>query len=63
MPIIHVSLVQGRTEEQKEALIHALTEAAHESIGAPRASVRVILVEIPNTDFGIGGKTAKSLGR
>ncbi len=63
MPIIQVSLVQGRSEQQKEALIHALTESVHESIGAPRESVRIILVEVPNTDFGIGGKTAKSLGR
>ncbi|AZV93485.1 2-hydroxymuconate tautomerase [Kerstersia gyiorum] len=63
MPIIQVSLIQGRSEDQKAALIQALTDAAENSIGAPRDSVRVILLEVPNTDFGMGGRTAKSLGR
>ncbi|MCR4160643.1 2-hydroxymuconate tautomerase family protein [Kerstersia gyiorum] len=63
MPIIQVSLIHGRSEDQKAALIQALTDAAENSIGAPRDSVRVILLEVPNTDFGMGGRTAKSLGR
>ncbi|CAM4384399.1 2-hydroxymuconate tautomerase [Kerstersia similis] len=63
MPIIQVSLIQGRSEAQKASLIQALTDAAEHSIGAPRDSIRVILLEVPNTDFGMGGKTAKSLGR
>ncbi|CAB3742885.1 2-hydroxymuconate tautomerase [Paraburkholderia rhynchosiae] len=63
MPIIHVHLMEGRTDEQKAGLIDALTDAAIESIGAPRESVRVLLIEIPKTQFGIGGKTAFELGR
>ncbi|NKF20756.1 2-hydroxymuconate tautomerase [Solimonas marina] len=63
MPIIQVSMIEGRGEEKKAALVKALTEAAVDSIGAPRESVRVILNEVPNTNFGIGGKTAKELGR
>jgi 4-oxalocrotonate tautomerase len=63
MPIIQVTLMEGRDDAKKEALIHALTEAAHESIGAPRESVRVVLVEVPKAHFGIGGKSAKALGR
>ncbi|MBB5410469.1 MULTISPECIES: 2-hydroxymuconate tautomerase [Paraburkholderia] len=63
MPIINVHLMEGRTDEQKARLIGALTDAAIESIGAPRESVRVLLIEIPKTHFGIGGKTAFELGR
>lgn len=63
MPIIQVALMEGRNDEQKAALIHALTEASHASIGAPRESVRVVINEIPMTQFGIGGQTAKALGR
>ncbi|WP_168787551.1 2-hydroxymuconate tautomerase [Paraburkholderia aromaticivorans] len=63
MPIINVHLMEGRTDEQKARLIGALTDAAIESIGAPRESVRVLLIEIPKTHFGIGGKTASALGR
>jgi 4-oxalocrotonate tautomerase len=55
--------MEGRTDEQKARLIGALTDAAIESIGAPRESVRVLLIEIPKTQFGIGGKTASALGR
>jgi len=63
MPIMQVFLIEGRDEEQKACLIAALTEAAVESIQAPRESVRVIITEMPRTDFGIAGKTAKALGR
>jgi 4-oxalocrotonate tautomerase len=63
MPIINVHLMEGRTDDQKARLIGALTDAAIESIGAPRESVRVLLIEIPKTQFGIGGKTASALGR
>jgi 4-oxalocrotonate tautomerase len=63
MPIMQVFLVDGRTEEQKAKLIAALTEAAVTSIDAPVESVRVIITEMPNTDYGIAGKTAKALGR
>ena len=63
MPIIHVHLMEGRTDEQKARLIGALTDAAVESVGAPRESIRVLLIEMPKTHFGIGGKTAQALGR
>lgn len=63
MPIMHVHLIQGRTEEQKARLIEALTRAAVEALDAPIESVRVLLHEVPNTDFGIAGQTAKQRGR
>jgi len=63
MPIMQVHLIAGRTEEQKARLIKALTDAAVEALDAPIESVRVMLIEVPNTDFGIAGKTAKELGR
>jgi 4-oxalocrotonate tautomerase len=63
MPIIQVNLLEGRSDELKEALIAALTEATVQSIGAPRESVRVLLNEMPKTHWGIGGKSARALGR
>ncbi|CAI8848194.1 2-hydroxymuconate tautomerase [Pseudomonas sp. IT-194MI4] len=63
MPIMQVFLVEGRSEEQKARLIAALTDAAVSSLQAPIESVRVIINEMPKTDFGIAGKTAKALGR
>lgn len=63
MPIVTVNMLEGRTDEQKTALIKEVTEAICHSIDAPVASVRVIINEMTNTQFGIGGKTAKELGR
>ncbi len=63
MAIIQVFLIAGRTDEQKSRLIAALTKAAVTTLGIDSAMVRVIIKDVPNTEFGIAGKTAKSLGR
>ena len=52
MPIMVVHMMEGRSEEQKAALIKALTDAAVESIGAPIESVRVMIQELPKENFG-----------
>ena len=36
MPIIDITLLEGRSQEQKEKLVAKVTEAAMESLGAPR---------------------------
>ena len=63
MPIMVVHMMEGRSEEQKAALIKALTDAAVESIGAPIESVRVMIQELPKENFGIAGESAKKVGR
>ena len=63
MPIIQVFMMEGRTDEQKAGLIDALTTATVEQIGSPRESVRVLITETPKSHWGIGGKTARELGR
>jgi len=63
MPIIQVHLIRGRSDEQKASFIRALSAAAVDTLGAPIETVRVILQEVPSTDFGIGGETAKARGR
>ncbi|MCL2735677.1 MAG: 4-oxalocrotonate tautomerase family protein [Propionibacteriaceae bacterium] len=57
MPIIDVTIAEGRTPEQLRALISALTHAAMDSIQAPQSSVRVILREVPRTHFAAGDQT------
>ncbi|MGX7927175.1 2-hydroxymuconate tautomerase [Tsuneonella sp. HG094] len=65
MPIIEVSLVEGRAPDAKERLIQALTDAAIEAIGAPRETVRVILRELPPAHYAVGGQSfaAKAAAR
>lgn len=57
MPIIQVSLVEGRPPEQLRALIHGLTEVVAETIGAPVETVRVVVTEVPPTHWGSGSQT------
>lgn len=57
MPIIEVTLLEGRSKEQKAGLISELTDAAIKALDAPRQSVRVILREIPPEHFGVAGKS------
>lgn len=57
MPIIEVNLLEGRSTEDKERLIQALTNAAIESLDAPRESVRIILREIAAGHFAVGGQS------
>jgi len=64
MALITANLIEGRTEELKAAMIHALAHAVEQSIGLSVQDVRVILYDIPKTDIGVaGGKTAKAAGR
>lgn len=62
-PTVHVFLIAGRTEAQKEALIGSLTRAIDETLAIPADPVRIMIFDIANTDFGMKGVTAKSLGR
>lgn len=59
MPLIQVTLVEGRAPHVKEQLIAALTETVVEVAGARRESVRVILHEVPAAHWGIGGTSKK----
>lgn len=59
MPLAYVSLIEGTTEEQKRKLIAGITDAFAESVNAPRELVRVIINEVPDTNWGVGGKSFK----
>ena len=63
MPFIHVQLIDGISEEKIETLIEKLTSAACESIDVPPETIRVVITEVPNTHWGIAGKSAKKLGK
>ena len=63
MPIINVNMMEGRTDEQKEALIKAVAEAVMESIGAPEENIRVLINEYPKIHWGLGTITALKAGR
>jgi len=63
MPLAQISILEGRDEATKARLIEKVTEAISESLSAPRERVRVVIYEVPKSNWGIGGTSAKDLGR
>jgi len=57
MPIIEITLAHGRSPDRIRALITAVTDAVCESIEAPKASVRVLIRELPKTHWAAGDVT------
>jgi len=57
MPLVEVTLVEGRTPEQIRALITGLTAAVVAAVDAPRENVRVVVREVPATHWAAGDVT------
>ena len=57
MPFIQMTLLKGRSVEQKRELISKLNAAAAEVLGGDPGRIRVALVEVSGDDWGIGGET------
>lgn len=57
MPLIEVTMVEGRTPQQVRALISALTHVTSETVDAPVESIRVVVREVPTTHWAAGDVT------
>lgn len=55
MPIVHISMIAGRTPEKKEKLIKKVTDAIVEALQIPAEKVRIILNEVSKENIGVGG--------
>lgn len=55
MPIVQVNLVEGRSPEQIAAMIRGISESIAEALDAPIESVRVIVNEMAEHQYGVGG--------
>lgn len=60
MPIVHVDLWEGRTEEQIKEIIEGITDV-FVKMGSKPESVRVLVQEYPKTHWGTKGKPASEL--
>lgn len=60
----YISIESGRlTAEQKKALIERLTQTAAEITHIPEQFFSVTLKELPDENFGIGGKSIDEIKR
>lgn len=58
MPLIQVTMIEGRTADQKRALLTAITRAVHESIDVPIESIRAWVTDVPSEQFMSAGTLA-----
>jgi 4-oxalocrotonate tautomerase len=63
MPFAQIYMLEGRTPEQKKAVIEKVTQALQEATNAPKEAIRVWIHEMPKENWGIAGVSAKELGR
>lgn len=58
MPLIHVSLFEGRSVEQKREFAVAVTADAVRTLKCTPESVDVIFEDVKKSDWATGGKLA-----
>ncbi len=57
MPLVEVSMIEGRTAQQIRSLHEAMTAAVETTLGVPREAIWVVIRELPATDWAEGGIT------
>ena len=60
MPYVTISATKGLSADQKKQLLEGSSDAVVQSIGAPLASVRVLLHELADGNYLNGGITSLS---
>jgi 4-oxalocrotonate tautomerase len=58
MPVIQIHMLEGRSAQDKKKLLASVTQAVHETIGAPLASIRVWIHDLPPEGYMIAGQLA-----
>lgn len=59
--MLNVQILQGHSPAKKTDLLKKLTQSVVDSIGAPLASVRVVLQEIPADHVIVAGEIGKEM--
>ena len=55
MPHVQITLLEGRTPEQKRKIVERITETLVEEAGTSRENVTVAFVEVTSASYAIGG--------
>ena len=55
MPHIQITLLEGRTPEQKRKIVERITDTIVEEIGTSRDAVTVTFVDVSPASFAQGG--------
>lgn len=55
MPLVQITMLEGRDREKKEQLIQNVTESIHQTLSVPKERVHVFIYDMPATDCGNAG--------
>ncbi len=61
MPLIQISILEGRTDEQIRELVREVTDATVRTIDACLSDVSVIVTQVPRSHWGEAGVTLAQL--
>jgi len=56
MPLVQITMLEGRTAEQKRKLAKPITEAIVEEVGARREAIVVAFHEVSKESYATGGE-------
>jgi len=56
MPLVQITMLQGRTADQKRKLAKRITDAIVEEAGARREAIVVTFVEVSKESYASGGE-------
>lgn len=56
MPVVTVKMLEGRTDDQKRALVEKVTDAVVETTGAAPEKVSIIIEEMAKNHYAVAGK-------
>jgi 4-oxalocrotonate tautomerase len=57
MPLVQITLIEGRDEEAVKRCIKEVARTVHGTLGAPLASIRVIVQQVPPSAWCVGERT------
>lgn len=55
MPHVQITMLQGRTTEQKRKVAERITQVLHEEIGTAKDGISIAFVEVPKDSYARTG--------
>jgi 4-oxalocrotonate tautomerase len=63
MPLVQITMLTGRTTEQKRKLVQRITDAMVQEAGAPREATVVTFNEVSKENYALAGVLVSDSGR
>ena len=63
MPMVQITMLQGRTAEQKRKIAQRVTDALVEEAGARREAITIAFHEVPKESYASGGELMIDKGK